>query len=53
MLATKDIFYKIWKVGMKQQPYLYALKVGILCQVLRHLLAHLVGLRQHLTLRLC
>lgn len=52
VLATKDILYQIWKVKIKQQPYLYALNVGVRCQALRHLLAHLAGLGQHLDSRL-
>lgn len=50
VLATKDILFQIWKAEMKQQLYLYALKVGIQCQALRHLLAHRVGLEHRLDL---
>lgn len=48
VLATDmDILCCIWKVKMKQQSYVYALKVGIHCQAPKHLLAHLFGLGQH------
>lgn len=48
VLATKDILYQIWKVKIKQQPYLYVVNCGVWCQALRHPLAHLIGLEQHL-----